>query len=359
MAADQIKRHVLPGEPHGETAWFDNQNAFEQKEIRRHVLYKRRAWPTLPDGLASKHPTFSYPHILPQGNERLSLYPGLADEILSYLEAEGIAAHSELLNLKSSQAACLSFLFPLRRDLALACQVLGPLLGDAQAVTAIEFEYTGPEGATDWLGEPPGGGRGQNRTSIDVAFWWTDNAGKRHLTLGEWKYTERGFGTCSAFDKAGTGDKDKCRGLAVAKNRDPQSSCLLVGGGPNRDRKYWAHMKDAGIDLSVFEEVRGCPFSGPFYQLMRQFLLAAYLRQAHEGLMVDVVSIGFSGNTFMHAVPKALRVLGADDIVEAWNATLDSVPPLRHLEVEQLMASYDLQGPDPEWRTFIRDRYGV
>jgi hypothetical protein len=115
--------HVLPGEPGGDCTWFERQNAFEQREIRRQVAFRRRHWPDLPNGPWSNRPGYLYPHILPAGNERLAFYPPLADAILSYLEHEGIALHSEELNLKSSQVACLNVLFPLRTDLALTTTV--------------------------------------------------------------------------------------------------------------------------------------------------------------------------------------------------------------------------------------------
>ena len=163
-----IQRHVLPGEEDGSTAWFHRQNGFEQREVLRQVAFKRSRWPHLPDGQSSQRPTYAYPHILPAGHERLAFYEPLDDAILSYLDENDIALHSEVLNLKSSQAACLNFLFPLRQDLDLARSVLRPFLPGLREVTGIEFEYTGPPDATEWLGEPKRGKRGQNRTSIDV-----------------------------------------------------------------------------------------------------------------------------------------------------------------------------------------------
>ena len=109
-----IQRHVLPGEERGDTAWFQRQNRFEQREVLRQVAFKRCRWPDLPDGHSSKHPTYTYPHILPAGYEGMAFYGPLADDILSYLVVNDIIPHSELLNLKSSQAAYMDFLFPLR-----------------------------------------------------------------------------------------------------------------------------------------------------------------------------------------------------------------------------------------------------
>ena len=251
MATASIKRHVLPGEEGGETAWFYRQNAFERQEIFRQVSHKRRHWPELADGVWSKRPGYTYPHILPPGKERLAFHDPIADAILSYLAKEDIALHSEALNLKSSQVACLNFLFPLREDLSLAKFALRSFLPGLREVTGIEFEYTGPRGVTAWLGEPPGGKRGQNRTSIDAAIFWIGRSKRRHITLVEWKYTEHGFGNCGAFASASAHAKTKCRSLDVARDSDPAQCCLLTTGGDRRSRRYWEHMQAAGLSLSA------------------------------------------------------------------------------------------------------------
>ena len=188
--------HTLPNEP-GDTAWFYRQNKFEQAEVLRQVAYKRRQWPGLHDGHSSIRPQHYYPHILPLGNERLVFYKGFAVQILEYMSEERIAPHTELLNLKSSQAACLNFLFQLRTDWDLAAGVLRHFLDGLVSIEDIQFEYTGPPEATEWLGEPPSGGRGQNRTSIDAAIFWKNRHGQRCAALVEWKYTERNFGRCA------------------------------------------------------------------------------------------------------------------------------------------------------------------
>jgi len=355
-----IQRHVLPGEAGGDTAWFHRQNGFEQQETFRQVAFKRRRWPHLLDGQPSNRPTYTYPHILPAGHERLAFYEPLSGTILSYLDENDIVLHPEVQNLKSSQAACLNFLFPLRQDLDLARSVLRPLLPGLREVTGIEFEYTGPPGATEWLGEPKRGKRGQNRTSIDAAVFWIGRSKHTHVTLAEWKYIEHNFGACSAFGKASRVEKARCRSLDVARDSDPARSCLLTTGG---GRRYWDHMEAAGISLLAFAGVQGCPFQGPFYQLMRQFLLAAYLRQAGVADEAGVVSIGFARNTALDRVPPQLRPLvdgRRDGIIEAWNAVLEGVPALRHWTVEQLMARANrIEGVDLGWRNYLRERYDV
>lgn len=354
--------HVLPGEAGGDWSWFGRQNAFEQQEIRRQVAYRRRHWPDLPNGPWSKRPSHFYPHILPAGCEHLAFYPPLADVILDYLQGEDIALHSEALNLKSSQVACLNILFPLRCDLRLATAAFRQLIPDLVEVTRIEFEDTGGPGATEWLGEPARGKRGQNRTSIDAALSWCDTDGRRRASLIEWKYTEPNFGVCSAFTKAGSAEQQRCLELRLTDDR-PELSCLLTDGGDTRHRHYWKHLAGAGIRKDAFACVKGCPFAGPLYQLMRQQLLAAYFVQARVADAADVLVLSFAGNTALAELPEALaplRLSREATILDVWNRALAGASPVRHLTVENLMVAIDrTAGADGEWRDYVRERYGV
>ena len=284
----------------------------------------------------------------------------MADAILDYLDRENIQIHTEVLNLKSSQAACLNFLFPLYLDRDLATVVMRPLLPGLSAVTRIEFEYTAQDesecefGCTDWLGEPPGGKRGQHRTSIDAAVFCDGSEGRRCATLIEWKYTERSFGVCSAYDKAMGEQKQDCLGRAF-----PQD-CLLTTGGPHRSRKYWEHLADAGIDLAKAGATAGCPFRGPFYQLMRQFLVARYMVEKEIVDSADVVAVHFRRNRALRAVPVHLRPLGGETVLDAWNAVLRGVQPIWGIEAEQIVAAYEAaDGVDQGWRAFILERYRI
>ena len=362
--------HKMLGDPGpGDTTWFTEcQNPFERDVIVRQMSYKAMNWPDLPMLASHRGSPHHYPHILPPGSERLAYFDGFADEALAYMKHADIEVHSEALNLKSSQAACINFLYPLRHDLGLAPLVLRDILPNVATVTGIEFEYTGQDETdranqpcTVWLGEPSSGKRGQNRTSIDAAIFWTDTNNATRISLVEWKYTERNFGTCSAHQKAKPDVKARCRALDVT--RDPASDCILAGPGRHYDRRYWEHMAAAGISLTKLGAVEGCPFQGPFYQLMRQFLVAQYLRDQRAADHVDVIALEFEGNTALRAVPPQLRPLCSqegDTVIDAWNAILDDVPPLRRVTAEELVAGYDsADGVDSAWREYIRARYGL
>jgi hypothetical protein len=358
-----VEHHVLPGEKGGDTTWFYRQNDFEQQEIFRQVAFKHRHWPDLGNGSSSRHPNHTYPHVLPAGHLREAFQEPLADAILSYLDDNDIALHTEALNLKSSQVACLNFLFPLHQKLGLARAALQPFLPGLREVTGIEFEYTGPPEATEWLGEPASGKRGQNRTSIDAAIFWIGRSKQKWITLVEWKYTERSFGSCSAYGSATRANRARCHSVDLAEDRDPAQVCLLTAGGDRRSRRYWEHMETASISLAAFANVHGCPFQGPFYQLMRQCLLAAFLQQAGIANQAEVARIGFARNTVLHSVPPQLRPLVAhqnESIIDAWNRVLKGVPKMRHWTVEALMARVNhLDGIDLGWRNYLRERYDV
>ncbi len=350
-----MRKHGLPGEA-GDSTWFERLNEFERQETKRQVEFKRRHWPELPDGVWSKQPTYSYPHILPDGHLDKVFYPPIADSVISYCCDHDIAIHSEALNLRSSQVACFNVMFPLRLNLDLAQKALKPLLPGVKSVNHIEFEYTGDEKATAWLGEPAGGKRGQHRTSIDVAVWWEDSE-KSTLTLVEWKYTERGYGTCGGFESTGNKNRQRCLELDIMSPWVAEE-CYLTQG--KNTRLYWRRMQEAGIDLASLTGVDGCSFRGPFYQLLRQYLLAAFLRQAEMVDEVNVALVAFRGNHSLHQVPPYLKRFG-DTVISAWNSRLIGVPALRHTEVEDIADAMKTDGSDAVHLLvdYLNDRYGL
>lgn len=151
-----MTRHVLDGSTEGEVGWLQRLNAFQQKETRRQVHFKWHHWPRLADGIDPDQPGETYPHILPAGFEREVFCPEHVDALRAYVEREGIRLNERVLDLLSSQVACLNVFFPFRQNPAWATRVLEPLLPRIAWLDQVHFEYTVPEAATQWLGEPPG-----------------------------------------------------------------------------------------------------------------------------------------------------------------------------------------------------------
>ena len=351
---------VLDGSADGETGWLQRLNGFQQKETRRQAHFKWHHWPRLADGADPDQLGETYPHILPAGFEREVFFPEHVDALLAYVEREGIHLSERVLNLRSSQVACLNVLFPFRQNPTWAAPVLEPLLPGIARLEQIDFEYTGPESATQWLGERPEGDRGRHRTSIDAAFEWLDRDGRRRLTLVEWKYTEAAFGDCGGFKSEANGQRERCRNMRVPAV-EPGVDCYLeVKNGPTTTRRFWEHLADAGVNLTALAAARGCPFRGPLNQLMRQTLLAGYLRTQGVADWVDVAVVSFQHNRTLLKVPREMRALPGDDILGVWNSALIGVPALRGVTVEQLMQAVDRAGgADPVWRAYLRERYGI
>ncbi|HUV73690.1 MAG TPA: hypothetical protein VMW79_05250 [Anaerolineae bacterium] len=348
-----VVKHKLPEDTgEGEAAWFERMSPFLQEETLRQVRYKRRHWRDLPDGAWRHNP---YPHILPKGNQEKAFFEPF---LIPYMQAHDIAFHAESLNLRSSQACCLNFLYYLRQNLEQASEVLRGWFSNLARVISIEFEYTGPEAVTEWLGEPPGGKRGMNRTSVDAAIWWADANKKPRLTLVEWKYTEKGFGSCGGYLSSGNKDRSRCTSLDVRSIR-PHTDCYLMQGDkPTIQRHYWDHMKDAGVKYVVFEKT-GCPFRGPLYQLLRQQLLAHWLETKTDNT-VDVAVACFKNNTDLMRSPGYLRHVDKG-LAAAWKTFLAEPERFQVLYVEDLMAHCDyLAGvATSPWREYLRERYGV
>lgn len=330
---------------------------YHRRATTAQTSYKNRRWPGLPDGVVGRT---AHPHILPEGHLDKNFFPPIFEAVQDYMAEMNVAPHRHFRNLKSSQACCFNFLFPWRLVPEAAPLVLAGLLPGVERASAIEFEYTGPAGTTDWLGEPPRGMRGRNRTSADAAIWWEDAGGGRRLTLVEWKYTETEFGGCGGYKSRRNRRKDKCDSL-LAHSIEPKADCYLESGTTDRtSRQYWERLKPSGVSVSSFPDV-GCPFRGPFYQLLRLYLVRQFCQESMPDTdLVDVVITGFRDNRpSLLKTPSHLRSLH-DNVVDAWNGLLTHGPPLRWSSVEDWLPSIEsLTGEEAEWRRYIEDRYGV
>lgn len=349
-------KHVLPGEPGGDTSWFDRQNPFEQKVVLQQVAWKRTRWPGLGNGRDINNPAHTYPHMLPAGCEFLSICEPIALDVFNYCAENDIEIHSGIRNLKSSQAACFNILFPLKLNPDAAARALGRFFPGLKSVDNIEFEYTGPPEVTEWLGEPPYGKRGKKRTSIDAAMFWTDKHEKTYISLIEWKYTERSFGLCSVYGKKE--HAAVCDEIDVRSDINPGDTCSLSVSGNDNPRRYWEHLRLAGIHLERYP-LRGCPFSAPLYQIMRQFEVAAYLRNNWCADNVEVVLMSFRENKALQEIPDGI-ITDCSDILAFWNGLLAGVPQMRRISIEDVILEIEKRNPgDAGWRGYLNERYSV
>ena len=173
-------------------------------------------------------------------------------------------------NMASSQVACVNFLLPLAGiDGALAA-VLRAIDDDVRGIvdihyegntSPVEFEWIGIGGSLEGVGT-----RGANATSIDAFLVAETEAGRRRAYLLEWKYVEQYVSTRPDF---------KGRGKS----------------GDTRRRRYTEryHAPFSSFNLEVAPELDDFLYE-PFYQLMRQRLLADRMVQEGE-LDVDEAKV--------------------------------------------------------------------
>lgn len=271
-----------------------------------------------------------------------NLEPSIREAAADYFgRLHQITWHRHAAHGLSSQSCCLNFLMPL----ATRPDLLSRIVGDALAIAPPEmlvveegafgqdwfvgFEWIGRK---DYLNEAAATGartRGANATSADAVVRFR-HEGRVETLLIEWKYTER-YG--APLDPKGNATRmRRYQDLAFAP------------AGPIRS--------DLGLKVEDF-------FWEPFYQLLRQQMLASRMQAAREdgADRVRVLHISPSGNRDLHKVTApALRPFG-DDAFETFSAVLVDPAAFIGRTTEQVFGPALAALPDDPWSRYLSRRY--
>ncbi|RXH24119.1 hypothetical protein XH99_28950 [Bradyrhizobium nanningense] len=273
----------------------------------------------------------------------LNLAPSIRDIAPRYFEAKKITWHTHANHALSSQVCCLNFLMPLaERPEVLARLVRTALKSSEVRMLPVEdgpdgrpwyvaFEWNG--GGRDFLNEAgPDGSlrRGSNSTSADAVVKF-ECAGELETLLIEWKYTEQYGAPISA---SGNPTRiQRYRDLAFAPN------------GPVR--------ADLGLILEDF-------FWEPFYQLLRQQMLAFQMQKARldGATKVRILHISPKENRSLHRVTApALRRFG-DDAFEVFRTFLSEPGDFINCPTEELFVPLISSVPSSDaWAVYLTERY--
>lgn len=279
---------------------------------------------------------------LPPERRLHNLNPSIREAADRHFADNAIAWHQHAAHGLSSQAACLNFLMPLatRPDI-LARLVQAAVGGDLPEMLPVE---TGPDGApwhvgfewigrADYLNEWPRSGRprrGANVTSADAILRYRQ-AGRVETLLVEWKYTE----------SYGAPPEQK----REAERLRRYQKLIFSPFGPLRS--------DAGLKPSDL-------FWDPFYQLMRQQILALRMQAAREdeAERVRVLHVAPAGNwRLRRTTAPALRALG-DDAFTVFRGLLADPESFVSRTTEALFAPLIADAPAGDaWAGYLRDRY--
>lgn len=270
-----------------------------------------------------------YEFVLKQAE--LNLWDGIREDALEYFGRNSIAwwrsgeEKGPTGHLFSSQVACLNHLYWMRtrKDAALAvARNLHPGIVDMDIMDDgyMEFEVVGAE---NYLGEKSHS-RGANATSVDAALIGKKADGNNLLIIVEWKYTEQ-YGP----------------------------TCLYK---PARAEIYDAHLEDSRCPIQVDD--KSALYYEPYYQLMRQTLLAWKMAEARE--------YGADEYLHVHVIPKenselldvntSPRLKGSN-LEEAWKKVLKSPDRYIIMDPRDLLAPVAMLPETKSVLTYLEGRY--
>jgi hypothetical protein len=276
----------------------------------------------------------------------LNFVPLIRKEVDAYFgPPRNVAWHTHANHGLSSQACCLNFMFRLAVNPSVLSQIIGRAL-NLPSVKMLPVEngpdgrpyYVGFEwiGRDNYLGEWPADGkpkRGAHVTSAD-AFVRFQYKGQIRALLIEWKYTEK-YG--QPLDPSGNGERKR-------RYKDK----IFAPNGPIKG--------DLGLKVEDF-------FWEPFYQMMRQQMLAWRMERAREdgAERVSVLHISPSANQPLHKVTAPALTRFGTDAFDVFRSLLVQPEKFVARTVEQvfrpIMGTEHSDTATAGWSEYLRDRY--
>ncbi len=292
-----------------------------------------------------------YEHILPSRLRTQNLWSGIRETAVDYFRSNKIKWHDQRDNLLSSQIMCVNVFSPLQNRPSLLDSLLRKFYPSLDKVTSVDFEYIGPK---NYLNEP--GGRGYNRTSVDVAITWNDAEGKNNLLLIEFKFTERNFGGCGRSKNT---NPDRCyHGEKVICS--PKTECYRAS--PKVNRPYWDMIlsPQGPFRVEMLRKTRYCPFKYDFYQLMRNQLLAKCIGEDKDsGFHIVEFAVCYDDRN-KTLLTLSRPVDGNSNPLIVWKAFLKNTNSFKYFTIQELLEHIDLENLPEElksWRAYLDERY--
>jgi len=236
----------------------------------------------------------------------LNLWAGIREDAINYFAKYGIpfwdSGDEPTGHLLSSQIACLNHLYFIRQREDVATKILQAVKNNVKQALRIDngdmdsgfvdFEVIGQK---NYLGEKSHT-RGANSTSVDAMMLAEMDNGQRQLIFIEWKYVEKYGSNSKATDK----------------------------GGPTRLGIYSSFLNRPDSPLKA-ANIEGL-FTEPYYQLMRQTLLANEMVKAREYGATDYLHLHIipTNNRDLKEVNTAAGKLAGNTLRETWNNILES-----------------------------------
>lgn len=174
---------------------------------------------------------------------------------------KGIAART-FNNMLSSQAMCFNMFTLLDQYKSMAVKALEPFFPSLYQVDDIIIEHTP---SVDIFGDQSEVGG----VDCDVLLHGKTEIGRPIIIVLETKYVEREFSTCGFRRKKRKLDQQNCpENIELTGHKE---NCLYK---QKKQYKYWERTERYALLKPDALPERGCPFSGPLWQLWVNFTLA-------------------------------------------------------------------------------------
>jgi hypothetical protein len=323
----------------------------ERYETLKPKLFSKEAQPS---GAYKQNP---YPFCLADGYSQENLHKSFRNDAIDYFKKRNIPWHDGIdsdgvknslpsNHLCCSQTMCVNTLFPMTTDKQLlqnVFQIYFPEMKEPLPFTTDDplpngdypyvcFEFVGKN--THFDGERSWPQRGANCTSLDFAFLFRRHDGKKQLVLGEWKYTE------------------EYKSLKLPPIEEVNKT---------RWKTYQADFETWRADnpnVPTYEHY----FVEPFYQLMRQSVLADKMQLESE-MNADIV-------VHLHISPKANREFSdfftspifskhGNTVLEAWKGIAHQ-DKFISVHSESLLTAIEQMADanKRDWADWLLKRYG-
>lgn len=270
-----------------------------------------------------------------------NLYHNIREDAIEYFKTNRIiwwpGSSEPSGHLLSSQVSCVNHLFFLRNDKESAMKILKGLNSDFDEVCA-DFEdgYIGFEVVSNgsYLIEVPIGKkqtRGANCTSIDAMMSGILKNGNKVQILFEWKYTEL----------------------------YPKSNKASGKSGITRKKRYDDLINDSDSPINCIVDMDNLYFE-PFYQLMRQTLLAWQMvknknteLEADDWLHFDVIPENNLNLRYQVPAPDLLQT----GIEEAWKSQLKQSQKYNIITPQKLLKPILFDAKHRNLINYLNNRY--
>jgi hypothetical protein len=288
-----------------------------------------------------------YPFCLPLEHAHYNLFQDVREDAMDTFRRHSIIWHSSALpglpsnHLCSSQVFAVNLLFPFIDKPEVLADALRPYFPDIHQMVPVEdkryiaFEWIGK---TNYLHEEPKIGeyrkRGAGNTSIDAMMLYETEKNEKVMLLVEMKYSESYGVSYKRFRSDGT------------DRFENYEEFFYAGTSP--------------IDLSVTPNLEDFLYE-PFYQLLRQTLLASQIKLVEGSTIsrVQVVHLVVSRNRDLLAVTAPrFRLLGTTSY-EIWPKLLKAPQGFSLIPVEMFFKTIAFdryRGLEP-WMLYMKERY--